>query len=422
MQVELSTTTPSAEGSRGCRRNARRHAPQLLLFVAGAVLGLTVAVLRCLWQDGVLGAGGGARAAATNPSSSQLPHGGDTPSCPRLPLKPPATLRASAPAWAAVAKALDGVDRALDGFARRNPGSGAQVAVTYRDQLLHQRAAGCARAAATGKGCLSTPAFNESVWRLGSVTKVFTALMLMNQVDKGVVRLDDPLSKLVSGFTAAPGASLGSICAQLGGLVREVPLPCRADESDCNYTTAQLLRSINAQGNLWPPDLRPSYSNLGFSLLGQALTPASGGLTYQSWVEAHLLKPLGMHNSGFELTNKTTARWLASGTRAHHKPTRLGWADPNGGMHATASDMASFLKFLGGGGGAAAGPSGGVLSAATMRKWFLPRYMQADGISGFGLPWEIQRAPTGWVLTKSVSALFCRAVQCCGTCACLLAC
>ena len=61
--------------------------------------------------------------------------------------------------------------------------------------------------------------------------------------------------------------------------------------------------------------------------------------------------------------------------------------------------MAAFLAYLGSGGQNNNGNR--VLSAAAMREWMLPRFLQPDGQSGFGMPWEIQLGAGGWMLTKA---------------------
>ena len=53
-------------------------------------------------------------------------------------------------------------------------------------------------------------------------------------------------------------------------------MPCQSDESRCNLTTAEMLPELNKGPLLWPVNVRPSYSNLGFGLLGRAMEPVYG--------------------------------------------------------------------------------------------------------------------------------------------------
>ena len=71
----------------------------------------------------------------------------------------------------------------------------------------------------------------------------------------------------------------------MSGMVREVPLPCRSDDSDCELTTADMVPALNGLPTLWAPDRRPAYSNLGFSLLGRILELTSPWQPYEQCTE-----------------------------------------------------------------------------------------------------------------------------------------
>jgi hypothetical protein len=60
-------------------------------------------------------------------------------------------------------------------------------------------------------------------------------------------------------------------------------------------------------------------------------------------------------------------------------------------MYLTLADMQTFLKFISGSGNEK------VLSSAMLREWFLPRMLMPDGVSGFGMPWEMTQAGATWV-------------------------
>ena len=192
----------------------------------------------------------------------------------------------------------------------------------------------------------------------------------------------------------------------MSGMVREVPLPCKGDESECDFTTAQMIPAINTLPTLWSPNRRPAYSNLGFSLLGRALELCDPSKrTYETYVVEEILQPLGMRSSGFDLTKPAVLSHLAVGTNHDTlKPTRLGWAAPNGEMYVTAADMARFMMFVGSRGQSAYFNASKVLSEKMMSEWFLPRYMYPGGVDGFGLPWEIVKSGTddeNMLFTKS---------------------
>ena len=107
-----------------------------------------------------------------------------------------------------------------------------------------------------------------------------------------------------------------------------------------------------------------------------------------------------MSGAGFRFTSDVLKR-LALGSHPGEVPSELGWSNPDGGMFVTMADMKLFLQFLGGG-------EKKFLSDAMRREWFMPRAMLPDGVSGFGMPWEIVQSkskdgiPTGqWLYTKA---------------------
>ena len=183
--------------------------------------------------------------------------------------------------WAGVDAALQDVGQLVQAATANHSGIGFAVVVSYRGETVLQTGAGVARLLPNGTAV--APDADRTVWRLGSLTKLFTALLLARRVDEAgsgssttsrsdaASRLsyDTPLSDLIPGFapvgaSAAQvrGVTLGALAGQLAGIVREPPRPCVADQSDCNVTTAEVLPSINALPLLWAPGVRPSYSNL----------------------------------------------------------------------------------------------------------------------------------------------------------------
>jgi CubicO group peptidase (beta-lactamase class C family) len=199
--------------------------------------------------------------------------------CDFLPLQAPSVAALQAQGlWAGVDAALQDVGQLVQAAADNHSGTGFAVVVSYRGETVLQTGAGVARLLPNGSAV--APDADRSVWRLGSLTKLFTALLLARRVDEAgsgsnttsaasSLSYDTPLSDLIPGFApvgATPaqvrGVTLGALAGQLGGIVREPPRPCLVDQSDCNVTTAEMLPSVNALPLLWAPGVRPSYSNL----------------------------------------------------------------------------------------------------------------------------------------------------------------
>jgi CubicO group peptidase (beta-lactamase class C family) len=138
----------------------------------------------------------------------------------------------------------------------------------------------------------------DTQYRIGSITKTFTAVAVMQLHDAGELELDDPLSKHIPG--AAHGEpTLRRLLAHVSGLQREMPgyvwetleFPDREGLLSGFADAEQVLR----------PGARWHYSNLAFALLGEVVARRSG-LDYEEYVRERLLEPLGLARTTFEQT------------------------------------------------------------------------------------------------------------------------
>jgi CubicO group peptidase (beta-lactamase class C family) len=157
-------------------------------------------------------------------------------------------------------------------------------------ELVWQEALGLADVAGTVD---ATP---DTQYRIGSITKTFTAVAVMQLRDAGELDLDDPLSKHVP--DAAHGEpTLREMLTHLSGLQREMPgyvwetleFPDREG----------LVSGVADAERVLQPGTRWHYSNLAFALLGEVVARRSG-LEYEEYVRERLLEPLGLERTTFE--------------------------------------------------------------------------------------------------------------------------
>jgi CubicO group peptidase (beta-lactamase class C family) len=202
----------------------------------------------------------------------------------------------------------------------------------------------------------------NTVYRIGSVTKPFTAVMLMQLVAAGRVRLSDPVERYlpeVCRISSKPrGASpftFLQLATMTAGLARE------PDDAGPFWTgpvpawERTLLAALPHTRYASFPGTEYSYSNIGYAILGAALGRAAGE-PYVDWERAHVLRPLGMERTRFEL-DPTIASDLAVGyqvnddgtlddtTAAHETRDGRGYKVPNGAIFTTVDDLARFVSF-----------------------------------------------------------------------------
>ena len=191
----------------------------------------------------------------------------------------------------------------------------------------------------------------ETVFEIGSVTKVFTTTLLADMVQKGEVSLDAPAQQYAPRGMTLPtlngkAITLAHLAAQNSGLPRLPSNMSFADMSNpyADYTAKNLNTFLASHTLRRDPGAEFEYSNLGMGLLGALLAHRSGQ-TYEQLVKTRILDPLGMKSSGIALTPPMQVR-LAKGHTAEGAPTP-NWDLPAlagaGALRSTMNDMMRFL-------------------------------------------------------------------------------
>jgi CubicO group peptidase (beta-lactamase class C family) len=199
-----------------------------------------------------------------------------------------------------------------------------------------------------GQGAAVT---GDTVFEIGSVTKVFTALLLQEMAESGEVKLDDPIGKYLPSTVKTPTRNgrqitLLDLATQTSGLPR---LPDNLAPKDQNnpyadYTVERLYDFLSRYQLSQDIGEKYEYSNLGAGLLGHVLALRAGA-NYETLVTRRICAPLQMNGTGIELTPELKAR-LAPGHDAMGM-TVENWDLPTlagaGALRSTANDLLKFL-------------------------------------------------------------------------------
>jgi len=192
---------------------------------------------------------------------------------------------------------------------------------------------------------------HDSIFEIGSVTKTFTGLILAQLIEQGSVHLDQPVRELLpAGTVSKPDGqeiSLLDLVTQRSGLPRLPDNFNPADPSNpyADYRAADLYRYIAQHGVGKPADAPFLYSNLGFGLLGQALSNRAG-LTYARLLEQEITTPLGLKDTVVSLTPLQQSRLIEGHTANHQdaRPWDLDSLAGAGAIRSTAGDMLTYLE------------------------------------------------------------------------------
>jgi len=228
-----------------------------------------------------------------------------------------------------------------------------------------------------------------TVLEIGSITKVFTALLLALAVERGEVSLETQLAEVLPEARVptkdGEPIRLRHLATHTSGLPR-LPMSTwralasmRDPDPWAAITDADVLAAVDrARLKRAPGSGRLSYSNLGAGLLGTALVRAAGASDYETLLLERLCKPLGLHDTVVTLSPDQQAR-LATGHRGRRKPTPPWHLPALPGAGAARSTLADLLRFA----AVAVDPRGTPLEAAM-------RLTQQPGpTKGIGLGWML---------------------------------
>lgn len=211
---------------------------------------------------------------------------------------------------------------------------------------------GTSRAFYGSPGPGARPLDADSVFEIGSITKVFTATLLADMADRGEVKLVDPVGKYLPAGVRVPERkgrqiTLLELSTQSSGLPR-MPDDFRPGDPANPYADYSVERMYEFLGRCeLTRDIGAAYeySNLGVALLGHALARRAGK-SYEALLQERVLRPLGMTHTGIILTPWMRDH-LAAGHDASGKPAP-NWDLPTfagaGGLKSTLNDMLTFAR------------------------------------------------------------------------------
>jgi CubicO group peptidase (beta-lactamase class C family) len=202
----------------------------------------------------------------------------------------------------------------------------------------------------------------DTVFRIASMTKSFTASAVLALRDSGVLRLDDPVTDFVPELRGQPQAAAGPPAISLrhlltmtSGFPTDDPWGDRQQGTTLPDFAAILARGVRPA---WAPGTRFEYSNLGYAVLGRVIA-AVAQADYADFVRDRILGPLALTRTGFEAAEFDPAGLARGYTRGpggwtELTPDRYGAFAPMGGVFSCVRDLARWVDGL-----AAAFPPGG---------------------------------------------------------------
>lgn len=198
------------------------------------------------------------------------------------------------------------------------------------------------------------PVDERTMFEIGSVTKVFTAILLAEMAAQGEVALSDPIEKFMPAGVAAPtragrSITLLDLALHRSSLPRIPPRTILAalvsDDPYANFSAERLYDFVGGYSPSRDIGSEYEYSNLGYGLLGQLLARRAD-TDYGSLLDKRVLRPLGLENTTISLPGDQAARvakpYLSGGKPAHN--WNLAAMAPAGALWSSARDMLRFIQ------------------------------------------------------------------------------
>jgi len=232
------------------------------------------------------------------------------------------------------------------------------------------------------------PATADTVYRIGSISKVVTATEIMRLAEQGKVELDKAVTAYVPEFSIhnrfadCKPITLRALLAHHSGLPSDMLKGMWVDHP---VSLAEYVTALREESLVSPPQSLYKYSNIDFSLLGKVIENVEHQ-EFSSAMQQNLLTPLGMADSSFQLTPEIE-RHYARGYRNGKEATRLSLRDtPAGGMLSSVNDMSRWLRFIFADGSAQGAQ---LVNPETLHEMFKPQFEGLDTDFGhkIGMAW-----------------------------------
>lgn len=306
---------------------------------------------------------------------ASAPYPASRTSAPAQPASYPA-VRSSAPAQSALTQRLDSVMRSS--FPADQPGA---VALVVRNgEVMLRGAYGMADME------LGAPLRPEHVFRIGSITKQFTAAAVLMLAEEGRLTLADPLTRFFPDFPSGDRVTVQHLLSHTSGIRSYTGLPEWRTTTRLEKTVDELIAMFRAEPFDFEPGSSWSYNNSGYILLGAIIEQLSG-MSYADFIATRIFGPLDMEGSSYGSAHRITPNRVPGYSReddAWINAEYLSMSHPYaaGSLLSTVDDLARWDAAI---------TRGALLSDSTWTRAFTPALLDDGRDTGYAAGWVIGR-------------------------------
>ncbi|MBD2702839.1 beta-lactamase family protein [Spirosoma sp. BT702] len=262
-----------------------------------------------------------------------------------------------------------------------NPNTPACVVLVARKgQIIYQKAVGMANIE------LGVPSRTDMVFRIGSITKQFTAVALLQLVEQGKISLQDSLQKFVPVFSNKGRITIENLLTHTSGIVDyqvldfHIPNAIRID-----FPVKQLIDSLAKLPLIFAPNSKYGYSNSNYLLLGQIIERVSG-MSYQTYLQEHILKRAGLFNTYYDSPTQLIKNRVNGYKNGQNGYANIDYLSMNqvfsaGALLSTVGDLFQWHQAL---------YANKLLKKESLEKAFTPFKLAEGRLSEYGYGWFIR--------------------------------
>ena len=247
---------------------------------------------------------------------------------------------------------LERIDELVSDEVEATQTPGISVAVQHRGELILAKGYGLADVENR------VPATEHTVYRIGSVTKQFTAAAVMKLVEEGKVALDDPITEYFPDYPVGEfHITVGQLLDHTSGIKGYTEMPAFWEQSRLDLSHEQMIELFSAEPYEFEPGDRYQYNNSGYYLAGLLVEKASGK-SYAEYLEETFFRPLGMRESHYLyndpiVPNRAEGYRVEDGVLLNDEPLSMLLPFSAGSLGSSVLDLVRWTTALGDGDGVA---------------------------------------------------------------------
>jgi CubicO group peptidase (beta-lactamase class C family) len=232
----------------------------------------------------------------------------------------------------------DRLTPALEQIVRDQQITGLAAGVVEDGRLVYARGFGVMTLSGPDK-----PVTPETLFHMASITKLFVATSVMQLWEQGKVDLDSPVAQYVSYFQLKDARyksiTVRHMLTHTSGMPDVEDYLWNKPEYD-DGALERYVRSLKDQKLRWDPGTKFAYSNMAYEVLGDLVAKVSG-MSFEDYVDAHILKPLGMSSSTLLIKKADPAKLAAGHAKGKTGPAHVVKFYPYNRAHTPSSDLHS---------------------------------------------------------------------------------